>query len=150
MSTRSPKPPAETRYIISFTIRDGDNAYRDESRALFDHEPTEREVIFALVENVTCNEWELLAEDQKKVWEEWNHSFSGLSRHEAFAIPGDYRIISNVSWEKDEYRLLEAAPKLLEFIKDLVNEPFRIEVEDEREKTIFEAKELIANAEGRD
>ncbi len=43
----------------------------------------------------------------------------------------------------------KTAPELLEFIRDLVIEPFRMKDEDEREKTIFEAKELIAKTEGR-
>ncbi len=30
------------------------------------------------------------------------------------------------------------------FIEDLINEPFRIETEDEREKTLYEARELLA------
>lgn len=41
------------------------------------------------------------------------------------------------------------AKEMLEFIKDLVIEPFRIETEDEREKTLYEAVELIRKAEGR-
>jgi len=50
--------------------------------------------------------------------------------------------------ERANARLIAAAPELYEFIRDLVAEPERMSDDDLREKTLFEAQELINKAKG--
>jgi leucyl aminopeptidase len=52
--------------------------------------------------------------------------------------------------EEDEAnaRLIALAPSMLEFIRDLVNEPSRVTNPDELEKTLFEANEFLELAKG--
>lgn len=41
------------------------------------------------------------------------------------------------------------AAEMLEFIKDIATETWRIESEDEREKTLYEARDIIRRAGGK-
>ena len=42
-----------------------------------------------------------------------------------------------------------SARKMREFLFDLANDPFRLESQDEREKLVFEASELVLEADGK-
>lgn len=50
--------------------------------------------------------------------------------------------------ERANARLIATAPELLGFVQDLVVEPERMSDDDLREKTLFEAQELIDKARG--
>lgn len=80
------------------------------------------------------------------------------SRDGAQRIVSDFAIIAEIAdvFLQDRAgeceanaRLIAAVPDLYEFIRDLVNEPERMSDEDMREKTLFEAQELINKAEGK-
>ena len=93
---------------------------------------------------------------------EWRVVIKWDGANEAGTIVNQYneticefgRVMRSGKWacSKEELKnahLIAANPQLVEFVRDLINEPERMSDEDEREKTIFEAKELLNKAEGR-
>lgn len=149
MSTRSTTTPAKTEYTISFTIRDGDNEYEKECTDWFDHEPTEKEVIYSLVDLLRYEDGDL-AKQQAEAWKQYQQN-----RH--LEIPGDYRIVDDIGWEKDNTRLIAAAPELLEACRIAVNALNQIpnrRIDSGIHKNTYSVcsmlDKIIAAAEGRD
>ncbi len=79
------------RYVIHYTIRDGDHEYRQDLTELFSAEPTEELVVHALVDNLRCEDGDL-AKQQKDAWKQYQHD-------QYLEIPGDYRLVNDITWE---------------------------------------------------
>ncbi len=97
-------PSPATRYVISYTIRDGDNEYKEIIRQQFDHNPSEEELVLAVAGNY-C--WDLTGDVKKEVLDEWNHEYVTGHKNGFFTIPGDYRMVDDIECEKEaQHRVL--------------------------------------------
>ena len=94
---RSSKAPTQ-KYVISYSIRDGENEYADSQTVHFPSEPTLEQIIHALIEAFTCEDDEqVLAEEKTNAW-------AWYEKNGYLELPGDYRLIDDIVCEKDVSR----------------------------------------------
>jgi hypothetical protein len=143
---KAKKPPAKKkRYFISFTVRDGDNKYGDDTILDCDHELTDEECVEHVIRTYcwgdTDKETEELVREAKALYAEDGY----------FEESPGYRHFTDIGIEKDDddVRLHNAAPKLLECAKMLYLVAAEGEIKDRERLELFKlAEAAIAQAEG--
>jgi len=90
MAKATTTSPAK-RFTVSYTIRDGENDYEQHFVAWFAKQPTERQVVAALVERLRLEPGDI-ARQQRAAWKQYQAAG-------CLEIPGDYRIVSKITWE---------------------------------------------------
>jgi hypothetical protein len=83
---------AYTTYLITYTIRDGNNEYGQSWPEQFSSVPTEQDVVLAIARRY---EGDLTKEQEAEILAEYTGIFT-----DQFTVPNDYRVISDVQWEQ--------------------------------------------------